>query len=112
AAKGAGGIVFDGDAAELHGEGVDDEDASGEGIAFAEDPLDRFHGLGAADHSAKGAEHPGFRAIGDCAGFGRNGKKATVARGAGRGVEDGNLAFETENAAVNERFAGEEGGVV
>ena len=112
AAEAASGVARDFKRGEILPERIVGEEAATQRFADAGDELDRFERLKTADHAAERAEDAGFAAVGDGAGRGWLGEKAAVARAALGGVEDADLALEAINAAVDERTAGEGGGVV
>lgn len=94
------------------GERVVVKETTAEGLTRAGDELDYLECLQAADDAAHRAEDARFAAIGNAAGCGWFGEEAAVARTAVSRVEDGDLALEAKDAPVNERAAGEKGGVV
>ena len=74
--------------------------------------LNRFHRLQTSNDTREHAQDTGFSSCRDCS-FGRGlWKEAAVARAAEVGSEDGELALELEDGAVNERLFEKEGGVV
>ena len=112
AAEAASGIARDFKRGEILAECVVGEKAAAQRFADAGDELDRFERLKTTDDAAERAEDAGLAAVGNGAGRGWLGEKAAVARAALGGVEDADLALEAINAAVDERPAGESGGIV
>ena len=112
AAKATGGVPGNFKRGEILAKGVVGEEASTQRFADAGDELDRFERLKTADDAAERAEDARLTAVGDAAGRRRFGEKAAVARAALGGVEDAHLALEAVNAAIDQRPAGESGGVV
>jgi hypothetical protein len=112
AADGALGVAAELELAELHVEGVEEHEASGEGGAFAEGDLQNFGGLDAADDAREDAEDAAFRAAGNHAGWRGFGIEAAIAGSAKVRSEDAGLAFKTENGTVDVGFLEENAGVV
>ncbi len=112
AAERAIGIASNFDFAKGRGEGpVVNETAEGRFSKFGQE-LDRFHGLEASYDSREHAQDTGFGSCRDGT-FGRSlGKEAAVAGAAEVRGEDGDLAFELEDGAVNEWLLEEVGRVV
>jgi len=112
AAQRTAGIALEIQSAKLLGECVENEQAPAQGLADAEQVFDRLHGLQAADHAAERPEDTGLAAVGHAPGRRWFGEETTVARASLRRVKHRHLALELENAAVNERPAGEKRRVV
>lgn len=112
AADGALGIATELELAELHVEGVEEHEASGEGGAFADGELQNFGGLDAADDAGEDAEDAAFSAAGNHAGWRGFGIEAAVTRSAEVRCEDAGLAIESENGTVDVGFLEENAGVV
>ena len=81
------------------------------GSPAAQNQLDGFGGLDHADQARQNAEHAAFGARGNQARRRRLGIEAAIARPV-LGREHAGLAFETENRAVDVRFASQHAGVV
>lgn len=111
-AEGAVGIALDFDFAEGGGEGAVVDEATEWGRADLGEELDRFHRLETANNSGEHAQDTCFGSGGDGAIGGGFREEAAIARAAKVGCEDGDLAFELENGAVNEGLFEKEGGVV
>ena len=94
------------------GEGVVGEQTPAEWGADTSDEFDGFEGLEAADDSAQRAEHARLAATGHTARGRWGGEEAAVAWAAARRIENGDLSFEFEYAAVDNRALREERGVV
>jgi hypothetical protein len=77
------------------------EETADEGLAEAGEELDGFGGLERSDETGDGAEDAGFGAGGDGSWGWRGGEHAAVAGATGGGVEDGELAFEAMDGAVD-----------
>ena len=97
--------------AELHVQGIDQQQAANQGFAFAQNQLDDFGGLHHADQPRQDAQHSAL-------GAGRHqarrwwlGIQAAIAR-AFFGREHAGLAFEAENRSVDIRFAGKHAGII
>src|SRR5262249_6982583 len=97
--------------AELHPKSVEEQETTGKAVAAAEDQLDRFHRLDGADNARQHAEHSAFSARRHKTGRGRFGIQAAVARTVGH-AENGGLALETENRAVDIRLAEQDARIV
>src|SRR5579862_7344893 len=111
AADRAIGIFAQLEFAEFHAESVNQQEATDERIADAQNQLDDFRGLHDADQTGKNAEHSAFGAGGNESRRWRLGIEATIA-GAVFGGEDAGLAFEAEDRAIDVGFAGKDAGVV
>jgi hypothetical protein len=105
------GILAQLEFAELHAQRVDQQQASDQRLAFAENQLDHFGGLHHADQPGQNAQHSALGAGRNQSRRRRLGIQAAIAR-AIFGGEDAGLAFEAENRSVNIRLAGEHAGVV
>jgi hypothetical protein len=81
------------------------EETTDERLAEAGEELDGFGGLECSDETGDGAEDTGFGAGGYGAGGGGGAQHAAVAGATGGGVEDGELAFEAMDSAVDVRDA-------
>src|SRR5580658_1335338 len=97
--------------AEAHGERVEEQQTAHERFTDADDELQRLGRLNRADDSGKHAEHAAFGARGDEARRRRLWIQAAIAGAIGI-TEDGYLAFEAENGAVNIGFSEEDARVV
>ena len=97
--------------AELHGERIDEQEATGEALADAQDQLDDFGGLDDADQTRENSEDSTLRAGGNKARRWRLRVEAAVA-GRVLGGEDAGLPLEAEDGAVDVGLAGEDAGVV
>src|SRR5262249_14057262 len=89
----------------------DEQKASNQRIAYAQDQLDHFGSLHHADKTGENSEHAAFGAGGNESGWWRLGIEAAVA-GAILSGEDAGLAFEAENRSVDVGLAGQNAGVV
>ncbi len=105
AADRAGGVAPEGEGAGGHGERVEVEETPDERLAETGEELDGFGGLECSDETGDCAEDAGFGAGGDGAWGRRGGEHAAVAGATGGGVEDGELAFEAMDGAVDVRDA-------
>src|SRR3972149_11386880 len=85
AADHAVGVATDADGAELHGQGVEEQQAAAKGIAGAQDELDGLSGLDGAYGAREGAQDARFGAGGHQAWGGRGRVEAAVAALAGEG---------------------------
>ncbi len=97
--------------AELSGEGIVGHQTANQGIADAEQEFDRLGRLEQTDDTGQYAQHAGFRAAWRKRGRRRLGIEAAIARPLVR-LEDGQLTLEAEDAAVHDRFVGDERGIV
>ena len=115
------GIVSAEDAVRIFSE-LDSAEGTAQGVvasefaewrfANLEEDFEGFHCLQGSDDAGEGPEHSGFGAIGDGVGGGGVGKEAAVAGAFLGGVEDGDLAVELKDGAVDEGLFEKEGGVV
>ena len=105
AADRAGGVTPEGEGAGGDGERVEVEETADERLAEAGEELDGFGGLEGSDETGDGAEDACFGAGGDGAWRWWGGEHAAVAGATGGGVEDGELAFEAMDSAVDIRDA-------
>ena len=103
AAQRTGGIRGKLQRGETRDERVVGEKAPAQRLADAGDELDRFECLQASNHTAQRTQHARFAAARHAAGRGRFRKKAAITGTAARRLEDRDLAFELENASVDER---------
>lgn len=101
---------MDFDLFEAGSEEVEGEKAADERLADTEDQLERLGGLEGSGDAGEDAEHSGFRATGGFAGGRGLGEEAPVAGTAG-GVEDGELALESEDGGVDVRLLELDAGV-
>src|SRR4030042_2314591 len=103
-------VAADAHDAELHGKGIEQEQAAAERLTSAQDQLDSLDGLNAADNAGQGAQDPGVGARGHHSR--RRWRRVEAAVAALAGQEDRGLTVEEEDAAVHQRFLEEDGGVV
>src|SRR5271170_949644 len=111
AAERAIGIFAELELAEAHGERVEEQQTTDERFADADDELQRFGCLNRAYYSGQYAEDAAFGARGDEARRRRLRIQAAVAGAIGI-AENGYLAFEAENGAVNIGFSEQDARVV
>src|SRR5580704_10139900 len=104
AAERAIGIFAQLEFAEAHGERVEEQQTADERFADADDEFQSFGCLNRADDSGQHAEHAAFGARGHEARRRRLRIQAAIAGAIGI-AEDGYLAFEAKNGAVNIGFA-------
>src|SRR5271168_3548934 len=100
AADGAIGILPQLELAELHAQGIDQQQSANQRIALAENQLDRFRRLNHADESGQNSEHSAFRARWHESGRWRLRIEAAIAGAVFRGEHAG-LALEAEDRAVD-----------
>src|SRR5690606_33383 len=96
---------------ELHRQGIIQQQPSIEGLANAQNQLDRFRRLQRSNRARQNAQRAALRAAWHQARRGRLGEEAAVARSF-LGVEDRYLALEAEDAAIDVGFAQNHTGVV
>lgn len=104
AADGTCGVTAKLKAAEFHFEGVDMKESANQRAPYAGEEFDGFGGLEGADDPGHDAEHSAFSAGGNEAGFWRVWSHAAVTGTAKVRGEDGALALESKNAAVDVRL--------
>src|SRR4051794_5137073 len=98
--------------AEVLRECVVGEQATAQWFADMSDELNRFECLETANDAAERTQDAGLATTRNTAGGRRLGEKTTITGSAVCRVEDGHLAIKLEHAAIDERAAGEKGGVV
>ncbi len=97
--------------AKLHGQRIEQQQATDKAVAAPQNQLDRLHGLNRADDPRQYAEHAALRARRDEPRRRRLGIQAAVARPF-RHAEHGYLPFEAKNRAVHIRLAEQNASVV
>ncbi len=97
---------------ELHPQRVVGEQAAVEGVAPAEQELDRLRRLDDADDARQDPQHPRLLAARREVGRRRLGVEAAVAGPSAPGDEGGHLPLEAEDGAVHHGLVHEHGGVV
>jgi hypothetical protein len=111
AADGALRVALQLERAELHLQGIEEQEPADQRLAGADDELQRLGGLDGAHDAGQHAEHAAFGAARDEARRRRFRIEAAIARAVLR-REDRDLAVEPEDAAVHVRPAGKDARVV
>ena len=105
------GVLAQLEFAELHVQGIDQQQPADQRLALAQNQFDDFSRLHHADESGQNAQHSTLGAGWNQPGRWRLGIEAAVAR-AFFGCEHAGLPFEAENRTVDIRLAGKHAGVI